>query len=170
MYAAYSSCFRREAGSAWKDMRWILRWHQFDKIEMVCFCKNDESQSLHDFMIKIEEDIWKWLWIPYRKVNVCSWDLGNPAMKKYDLEAWMPGQDKFREVTSCSNVWEYQTRRLAIKYRDDKDNLQYAHTLNWTVIAMSRCLIAIMENYQTDEGNVKIPEVLVPFMWGRREI
>lgn len=170
MYAAYSSCFRREAWSAWKDMRGILRWHQFDKIEMVCFCKNDESRKIHDFMIWVEEDIWQWLWIPFQKVNVCSGDLGNPAMKKYDLEAWMPAQEKYREVTSCSNVWEYQSRRLGIKYRDENGDLQYVHTLNGTVIAMSRCLIAIIENYQTTEGNVKIPEALVPFMWGRTEI
>jgi len=170
MYAAYSSCFRREAWSAGKDMRWILRWHQFDKIEMVVFCKNDESQKMHDYMISIEEDIWQGLKIPYQKLNVCSWDLWNPAMKKFDLEAWMPGQNKYREVTSCSNIWEYQSRRLKIKYKDANWNKQFIHTLNGTVIAMSRCMIAIIENYQTSEGNVKIPEVLVPFMWGKTEI
>ncbi len=170
MYVAYSSCFRREAWSAWKDTRGILRWHQFDKIEMVAFCKNTESQKVHDFMIKMEEDIWKGLKIPYQKMNVCSWDLWNPAMKKYDLEAWMPAQEKYREITSCSNVWEYQSRRLGIKYKDENGKSQYAHTLNGTVIAMSRCMIAIIENYQTSEGNVKIPEVLIPFMWWKTEI
>lgn len=170
MYAAYSSCFRREAGSAWKDMRWILRGHQFDKIEMVSFCKADESQKLHDFMIKMEEDIWQGLKIPYQKMNVCSGDLWNPAMKKYDIEAWMPAQGKYREVTSCSNIWEYQSRRLGIKYKDENGKSQYAHTLNGTVIAMSRCMIAIIENYQTSEGNVKIPEILVPFMGWKTEI
>jgi len=170
MYVAYSSCFRREAGSAWKDMRWILRWHQFDKIEMVSFCKWEDSQKLHDFMIWVEEEIWEWLNIPFQKVNVCSWDLWNPAMKKYDLEAWMPWQEKYREVTSCSNIWEYQSRRLAIKYRDSNGDSKYAHTLNGTIIAMSRCMIAIIENYQTSEGNVKIPDVLVPFMWWKKEI
>ena len=170
MYAAYSSCFRREAWSAWKDMRGILRGHQFDKIEMVSFCKPEESQKLHDFMIGVEEEIWQWLQIPYQKVNVCSGDLWNPAMKKYDLEAWMPGQQKFREVTSCSNIWEYQSRRLAIKYKDSDNKSQYIHTLNGTVIAMSRCLMSIMENYQTKDGDVVIPEVLRPFMWGREKI
>ncbi|MDD2870585.1 MAG: serine--tRNA ligase [Candidatus Gracilibacteria bacterium] len=170
MYVAYSSCFRREAGSAGKDMRGILRGHQFDKIEMVCFTKNNESKKMHDFMIGVEEEIWQGLGIPYQKLNVCSGDLGNPAMKKYDLEAWMPAQDKYREVTSCSNVGEYQSRRLGIKYRDENGDLQYAHTLNGTVIAMSRCLIAIMENYQTAEGNIKIPEALIPFMGGKTEI
>lgn len=163
-YAWYSSCFRREAGSAWKDMRWILRWHQFDKVEMVCFCRKEDSQKLHDEMVAIEEEIWQGLWIPYQKLNVCSGDLWNPAMKKFDLEAWMPGQQKYREVTSCSNVWEYQSRRLGIRYRDSDWNTQYAHTLNGTVIALSRCLIAIIENYQTAEWNVVIPEVLRSFM------
>ncbi|PIE85040.1 serine--tRNA ligase [Candidatus Gracilibacteria bacterium] len=170
MYVAYSSCFRREAGSAGKDTRGILRGHQFDKLEMVVFCKNDESQNMHNFMVGIEEDIWKGLKIPYQKVNVCSGDLGNPAMKKFDLEAWMPGQNKYREVTSCSNVGEYQSRRLSIKYKDNEGNSQYAHTLNGTVVAMGRCLISIIENYQTKEGNVRIPEVLIPFMGGKAEI
>ncbi|MCH2188377.1 serine--tRNA ligase [Candidatus Gracilibacteria bacterium] len=170
MYAAYSSCFRREAGSAGKDTRGILRGHQFDKVEMVVFCKADESQKMHDMMIGIEEEIWQGLGIPYQKVNVCSGDLGNPAMKKYDLEAWMPAQEKYREVTSCSNVGEYQSRRLGIKYKDENGKSQYAHTLNGTVIAMSRCMIALIENYQTAEGNVAIPEVLQAFMGGRKEI
>ena len=168
-YVAYSSCFRKEAWSAWKDMRWILRGHQFDKIEMVVFCKPEESQAMHNKMIAIEEEIWQGLWIPYQKLNVCSWDLWNPAMKKYDLEAWMPWQDKYREVTSCSNVWEYQSRRLNIKYKDENWKKQYVHTLNWTIIAMGRCMIAIIENYQTSEGDVIIPEVLRPFM-GRDKI
>lgn len=170
MYAWMSSCFRREAGSAGKDTRGILRGHQFDKVEMVVFCKQDESQKMHDFMVAIEEDIWNGLGIPFQKMNVCSWDLGNPAMKKYDLEAWMPAQEKYREVTSCSNVWEFQTRRLGIKYKDENGKSQYAHTLNGTVIAMSRCMIAIIENFQTAEGNVKIPDVLVPFMAWKTEI
>lgn len=170
MYVAYSPCFRREAWSAWKDTRWILRWHQFDKVEMVVFCKWDESQKMHNFMVWVEEEVWQELNIPYNKMNVCSWDLWNPAMKKFDLEAWMPWQQKFREVTSCSNVWEFQSRRLWIKYRDDEWNLQYAHTLNGTVTAIWRCLIAIIENYQTIEWDVIIPEVLVPFMWWKKKI
>jgi len=170
MYIAYSSCFSKEAWLAGKDMKGFLRWHQFDKLEMVSFCNSEDSQFLHDFMIGMEEDIWQWLWIPYQKLNVCSGDLGNPAMKKYDLEAWVPTQKKYREVTSCSNIWEFQSRRLSIKYKDLDKGLQYAHTLNWTVIAMSRCMIAIIENYQTSEGNVKIPEILVPFMGWKTEI
>lgn len=169
-YVWYSSCFRKEAWSAWKDMRWILRWHQFDKIEMVCFCKNEDSQKLHNEMVALEEEIWQWLGIPYQKLNICSGDLGNPALKKYDLEAWMPGQNKFREVTSCSNVWEYQSRRLWIRYRNDEWKTSYVHTLNGTVIALSRCLIAIIENYQDKNWDVVIPEVLRPFMWWREKI
>jgi seryl-tRNA synthetase len=121
-------------------------------------------------MVAIEEEIRQGLGIPYQKVNICSWDLWNPAMKKYDLEAFMPGQQKYREVTSCSNVWEYQSRRLWIRYRDEEGKTKYVHTLNWTVIALSRCLIAIIENYQTKEWDVMIPEVLRPFMWGREKI
>lgn len=169
-YAGYSSCFRKEAGSAGKDMRWILRWHQFDKVEMVCFCKGEDSQKLHNEMVALEEEIWQWLWIPYQKLNVCSWDLWNPAMKKYDLEAWMPWQNKYREVTSCSNVWEYQSRRLWIRCRNAEWKTQYVHTLNGTVIALSRCLIAIIENYQTAEWDVIIPEVLKIFMWWKEKI
>lgn len=170
LYSAYSSCFRREAWSAWKDMRWILRWHQFDKVEMVVFCKQEESKKMHDFMVGIEENIWQELKIPYRKMNVCSWDLWNPAMKKFDLEAWMPGQEKFREITSCSNVGEFQTRRLGIKYKDSDWKMKFAHSLNWTVVALSRCLIALIENYQTKDWDVIIPEVLRPFMWSKKLI
>lgn len=164
-YVWYSECFRKEAWSAWKDMKWIFRWHEFQKVEMVCFCKNIDSKRLHDEMVKIEEQIWQWLKIPYRKVNICSWDLGNRAMKKIDLEAWMPGQQKYREVTSCSNMWEYQSRRLWIRYKNSDWNTEYVHTLNGTVIALGRCLIAIIENYQDEFWNVIIPEVLRPFMW-----
>ncbi len=170
MYVAYSPCFRKEAGSAGKDTRWILRGHQFDKVEMVVFCKPEESQKMHDFMVSVEEEVWQAFGIPYNKMNVCSGDLGNPAMKKYDIEAFMPGQGKYREVTSCSNVGEYQSRRLDIKYKDENWERQYVHTLNGTVTALGRCLIAIIENYQTAEGNVKIPEVLKPFMWGKEFI
>lgn len=170
LYVGYSPCFRREAGSYGKDMKWILRWHQFEKVEMVVFCKPEESKAMHNTMVKIEEDFWKSLNIPYRKLNVCSWDLWNPAMKKYDLEAWMPGQDNYREVTSCSNIGEFQSRRLGTRYRNENGNLEYVHTLNGTVVALSRCLIAIIENYQTENGDVIIPEVLRPFMWWKEKI
>ena len=167
MYVAYSPCFRREAWSAGKDTKWILRGHQFDKVEMVVFCKPDEAQKMHDFMVSVEEEIWQELWIPYNKLNVCSGDLWNPAMKKYDLEAWMPGQQKYREVTSCSNVGQFQSRRLAIKYKNSEWKSDYVNTLNWTITALGRCMIAIIENYQTVDWDVKIPEILKPFMGGK---
>lgn len=170
LYVGYSTCFRREAGSYGKDMKGILRGHQFEKVEMVVFCKPEQSQKMHDTMVKIEEDFWKSLKIPYRKLNVCSGDLWNPAMKKFDLEAWMPGQDNYREVTSCSNIGEFQSRRLGTRYRKEDGTLEYVHTLNWTVVALSRCLIAIIENYQTENGDVIIPEVLRPFMCGKEKI
>lgn len=170
MYVAYSPCFRKEAWSAWKDMRWILRWHQFEKVEMLSFCKKEDAWELHNFMVSCEEEIWQDLKIPYRKQNVCSWDLWNPALKKIDLEAYMPGQDKYREVTSCSNVWEFQSRRLSIKYKNENWENVFATTLNGTVVALSRCLISVIENYQTKDGDVIIPEVLKPFMWGKEII
>lgn len=170
MYVGYSPCFRREAGSYGKDTKWILRGHQFEKVEMVVFCKAEESWKMHDMMVGVEEEVWQSLKIPYQKVNVCSWDLGNPAMKKYDLEAWIPAQEKYREVTSCSNIGEFQSRRLGVRYVNDEGKKTYAHTLNGTVIALSRCLIAIMENYQTADGKVEIPEVLQPFMGGKKII
>lgn len=169
-YVGYSACFRREAGTYGKDMKGILRGHQFDKIEMVCFCKPEDSQRVHNEMVELEESIWSSLGIPYHKLNVCSGDLGNPAMKKYDLEAWMPAQDQYREVTSCSNVGSFQSRRLGIRYRKEDWSLDYVHTLNGTVIAFSRCLIAIMENYQNEDMSITIPEVLRPFMGGKESI
>jgi seryl-tRNA synthetase len=170
MYVWYSPCFRREAGSYGKDTKWILRGHQFEKIEMVVFCKPEESQKIHDKMVAIEEEVWQSLKIPYQKVNVCSGDLWNPAMKKYDLEAWVPTQQQYREVTSCSNMGEFQSRRLGIKHKGANEKKEFVHTLNGTVIALSRCLIAIMENYQTKDWKVAIPEVLQPFMGGKTHL
>lgn len=170
MYVGYSPCFRREAWSYGKDTKWILRGHQFEKVEMVVFCKPEQSQAMHDKMVAVEEEVWQSLKIPYQKVNVCSGDLWNPAMKKYDLEAWVPTQEKYREVTSCSNMWEFQSRRLGIKYKNSDGKKEFVHTLNGTVIALSRCLIAIMENYQTADWKVEIPEVLQPFMGGKTHL
>lgn len=166
-YVGYSPCFRREAGTYGKDMKGILRGHQFDKIEMVCFAKPEDSQKLHNEMVALEEEIWQSLGIPYQKLNICSGDLGNPAMKKYDLEAWMPAQEQYREVTSCSNIGTFQSRRLDVKYKKADGSSDYVHTLNGTVIAFSRCLIAVIENYQNEDMTVRIPKVLQPFMGGR---
>jgi seryl-tRNA synthetase len=165
MYLGYSPCFRGEAGTYGKDMRGILRWHQFEKVEMVCFCKPEDSVALHNKMVAIEESFWQALDIPYQKLNVCSGDLWNPALKKYDLEAWMPGQNKYREVTSCSNIGSFQSRRLGIKYRKQDGSTDYVHTLNGSVVALSRCLIALIENYQNEDGTIRVPAVLQPFLW-----
>jgi seryl-tRNA synthetase len=169
-YVGYSPCFRREAGTYGKDMKWILRGHQFDKIEMVCFAKPEDSPKLHNEMVALEESIWQSLGIPYQRLNICSGDLGNPAMKKIDLEAWMPAQEKYREVTSCSNVGAFQSRRLGIKYRREDGVSDYVHTLNGTVIAFSRCLIAVIENYQNKDMTITIPTVLRNYMGGKERI
>jgi len=161
-YASYSMCFRREAGSYGKDTKGILRVHQFEKVEMVIFCKPEESEKLHEELLAIEEDLMKKLGLPYQVVNVCCGDLGISAAKKYDIEAWLPGQGKFREMTSTSICTDFQSRRLNIRYRDEDGKLQFAHALNGTAVS-SRPLIAIIENYQQADGSFLIPEVLQPF-------
>lgn len=162
-YVGFSSCFRREAGSYGKDVKGILRVHQFDKLEMFSFCHPEKSWEEHEFLLNIEEEILQGLGLHYQVVNICGGDLGAPAAKKYDCEVWMPGQNQYRELTSCSNCTDFQARRGAIKYKDDKGT-HFAHTLNGTAMASTRTLIAILENFQTAEGSVKIPEVLHPFL------
>ena len=162
-YAGYSTCFRREAGAAGKDTRGILRVHQFDKLEMFSFCLPEQATDEHELIRATEEEIFGGLGIPYRVVNIAAGDLGAPAAKKYDLEAWMPGQQRYREITSCSNCTDYQARRLNCRYRTDKGP-RFVHTLNGTAIAMGRALIAIIENYQRADGTVAVPAVLVPFL------
>lgn len=162
-FISYSSCFRREAGAAGKDTRGILRVHQFDKLEMVSFTLPDKSWEEHEFLLSIEEEIMTRLNIPYRVVLICAGDLGFPASKKYDIEAWLPGQDRYRETHSCSNCTDFQSRRLNIRYRDDDGNVHYVHTLNGTALAIGRALIAIMENNQNRDGSINVPEVLIPY-------
>jgi seryl-tRNA synthetase len=162
-YAGFSTCFRREAGAAGKDTRGILRVHQFDKVEMFSFCLPEQAHDEHELIREIEEHIFASLGIPYRVVNIAAGDLGAPAAKKYDLEAWMPGQQLYREVTSCSNCTDYQARRLNCRYRTDKGP-RFVHTLNGTTIAIGRAIIAIMENYQRADGTIAVPEALVPYM------
>ncbi len=157
---AYSSCFRREAWSGGKDEKGILRCHQFDKIEMGVFAHPDNSYEELERIREIEEEIWQGLWIHYQLIDICGWDLGGPAAKKYDIEAWMPGQNAYREVTSTSNCTDFQARRLNIRVKNKDGKNQILHTLNGTGIAVWRCLIAIMENYQTSDGEILIPEVL----------
>jgi seryl-tRNA synthetase len=169
-YVGYSSCFRREAGAAGKDTRGIFRVHQFDKVEMFSFCAPGESPAEHDFMRSVEEEILQELGLPYRAVNIAAGDLGAPAAKKYDLEAWLPTQGRYREVTSCSNCTDYQARRLKVRAKGEKGGPYLLHTLNGTVVAVGRTIIAIMENYQTEDGRFEAPAVLRPFLPAGKEI
>ena len=162
-YAGYSTCFRREAGAAGRDTRGILRVHQFDKLEMFSFCLPEQSAAEHELILSTEERMLRELEIPYRVVNIAAGDLGAPAAKKYDCEAWMPGQQLYREVTSCSNCTDYQARRLNCRYRTEKGP-RFVHTLNGTAIAMGRTMIAIMENHQREDGAIQVPAVLVPYI------
>ena len=156
-YAGFSTCFRREAGTYGKDTSGIFRVHQFDKVEMFSFCNPDNSKEEHDFLLSIEEEILQELAIPYRVVDVCSGDLGASAAKKYDIEAWIPSQGQYREVTSCSNTTDYQSRRLNIRTKLEK-NSTFLHTLNGTALAVGRMLIALLENNQQDDGSVAFDE------------
>lgn len=158
-YVGYSPAFRREAGSYGKDTRGILRVHQFDKVEMVSFVKEGEDDNEHEFLLSIEEKFFQALDIPYQVIKMCTGDLGFPAARKYDIEAWIPSQEKYREVTSVSTVTDFQSRRLNIRYQDGNER-KYASILNGTAFAIGRTLIAIIENYQQEDGSVIIPEVL----------
>ncbi|MCD6568861.1 serine--tRNA ligase [bacterium] len=173
-YVAFSSCFRREAGSYGKDTKGILRVHQFDKVEMFIFSTPEKSEEEHQLLLSLEEEIMKELGIPYRVIFICSGDLGDPAAKKYDIEAWLPGQNngegQYRETHSTSNCTDYQARRLNIKYRTKEGTLNFLYTLNGTAIAVGRTIIAIIENYQTKEGWVRIPKVLWKYTNGLRII
>src|SRR3954453_7538564 len=166
-YAGFSPCFRREAGAAGKDTRGIFRVHQFDKVEMFSFVAPEESAAEHQRLLDIEEELWQALEIPYRVVNIAVDDLGSSAVKKFDIEAWLPSQQRYREVTSTSNTTEFQARRPAIRYRPEGGRPVHVHTLNGTAIAVSRALIAILENHQSEDGGVVVPEILRP--WGAPE-
>jgi seryl-tRNA synthetase len=163
-YAGFSPCFRREAGAAGKDTQGLFRVHQFDKVEMFAFVEPEESQEEHERLLSIEEEILQALGIPYRVVNISVTDLGASAAKKYDLEAWLPGQERFRELTSCSNTTDFQARRLDIRFRPaEGEAVRHVHTLNGTAVAVGRTIIAIVENHQNDDGSVEIPQVLHGF-------
>jgi seryl-tRNA synthetase len=161
-YAGYSTCFRREAGTYGKDTRGIFRVHQFDKVEMFSFVTPDAAAAEHEFLLAREEEILGGLELPYRVVNVAAGDLGSSAAKKYDIEAWFPSQERYREVTSTSNTTDYQSRRLKIRYRAESGN-EFVNTLNGTAVAVGRILIAIMENLQEADGSVRMPTALVPY-------
>jgi seryl-tRNA synthetase len=162
-YVGFSTCFRREAGTYGKDTRGIFRVHQFDKVEMFSFCDPARSRQEHDFLLSREEELVQALQIPYRVVNIAAGDLGSSAAKKYDIEAWFPGQGRYREITSTSNTTDYQSRRLKIRMRDEDGN-RLLHTLNGTAVAVGRWLIAIVENYQRPDGGIDVPEALRPYV------
>ena len=160
-YAGFSPCFRREAGAAGKDTQGIFRVHQFDKVEMFSFVAPEDALAEHERLLAIEESILSALQIPYRVVNIAVSDLGNSAAKKYDCEAWLPGQGRYRELTSTSNTTDYQARRLEIRYRPREGKPAYVNTLNGTAVAVGRTIIALLENGQQADGSVRIPDVLV---------
>ncbi|MEA3292986.1 MAG: serine--tRNA ligase [Patescibacteria group bacterium] len=163
-YLGISTCFRREAGSYGKDTKGIFRVHQFDKLEMVSFCKPENSKDEYMFLLDIEEKLMQALEIPYRVVQVCAGDLGFPAASTYDIEAWMPSQKQYRETHSCSNCVDFQARRLNIRYKSKTGKINYVHILNGTAFAIGRILIAIIENYQEKDGTIKIPKVLEKYL------
>jgi seryl-tRNA synthetase len=168
-YVGFSPSFRREAGSYGKDTRGILRVHQFDKVEMVSFVKNGQDEKEHDYLLSIEEKLFQALDISYQVVKMCTGDLGFPAARKYDIEAWMPGQNKYREVTSVSTVTDFQSRRLNTKYKTE-GGTHFVNILNGTAFSMTRPIIAILENYQEKDGSIRIPEVLQKYMRGIKKI
>jgi seryl-tRNA synthetase len=170
-FTAHTLCFRSEAGSAGKDTAGMLRQHQFAKVEMVSITTPEQSDDEHERMTACAEDILKRLDLPYRVVVLCSGDTGFGARKTYDIEVWLPGQDSYREISSCSTCGDFQARRMKARYRPEGEKgTQFVHTLNGSGLAVGRTLIAVMENYQQADGSIKIPEVLVPYMGGVTEI
>lgn len=166
-YIGYSTCYRREAGSYGKDTRGILRVHQFDKVEMFSFTTPEESDKEHELILSIEEKLMQTLGIPYQVVKMVTGDLGLPAARKYDIEAWMPAQNTYRETHSCSTTTDFQARRLNTRFkRKEGKGVEFVHTLNGTAFAIGRTLIAILENFQQADGSVAIPEALQPYMGG----
>ncbi|MBI2636641.1 MAG: serine--tRNA ligase [Parcubacteria group bacterium] len=168
-YFGFSSCFRREAGAYGTDTAGIIRGHQFDKVEMFVFCSEEDSWDMHERMLAAGEEFWQSLKIPYRVLNMCSGDIGAPNAKKYDIEGWFPGQNRYRELASCSNDTDFQARRLNIKYKDGGES-KFVHTLNNTVAALGRTMIVIMENYQQKDGSIEIPKVLRGYLGGQKKI
>jgi seryl-tRNA synthetase len=160
-YVAYSTCFRREAGAAGKDTRGMFRVHQFDKVEMFVYCRPEDSLAEHERLLAIEEELVGELGLAYRVINVAAGDLGAPAVKKYDIEAWFPGQERYREITSTSNTTDFQARRLDIRFRRD-GRPEHVHTLNGTAVT-ARSLIAILESFQEADGSVAVPQALWAF-------
>ena len=163
-YAGFSHCFRRESGSYGQFSKGLYRVHQFSKVEMFIFCRPQDSERLHEYLLGLEEKIFRGLKLPYRVVDIRASDLGASAYRKFDLESWMPGRGEWGEVTSTSNTTDYQARRLNIKYRKGDGTTEFVHTLNGTAVATSRALVSILENYQQEDGLIEVPKVLVPYV------
>jgi seryl-tRNA synthetase len=168
-YAGFSPCYRREAGSHGRDVRGILRMHQFDKIEMFSYIEPEKSDQEHEFLLSMEEKLMKGLGLPYRVMKLCSSDLGRPSARTYDIETWVPSQNLYRETHSTSNTTDYQTRRLKIRYKTAAGKNELVHALNGTAFAIGRIMIAILENNQQADGSIIVPEVLRPWM-GKEKI
>ena len=169
-YAGYSACFRKEAGTYGKYTRGLFRVHQFNKLEMYVFCLPEQSKEMHEKILAIEEEIWQGLGIPYHVINVAAGDLGAPAAKKYDMEYWSPVNQKYQEITSCSNCTDFQARAVNCRVRRKDGTIQFVHTLNGTAIPLARALVAMLENYATQDGKLKVPEVLRPYLNNKEEI
>ncbi len=166
-YAGYSACFRKEAGAYGKYTRGLFRVHQFNKLEMYAFCLPEQSKEIHEKILAIEEDIWQGLEIPYHVINIAAGDLGSPAAKKYDMEYWSPVNQKFQEITSCSNCTDFQARAVNCRVRRQDGTIEFVHTLNGTAIPLARALVVLLENYAQPDGTFKVPKVLQPYLGGR---
>lgn len=169
-YAGYSACFRKEAGTYGKYTRGLFRVHQFNKLEMYAFCLPEQSKEIHEKILQIEEEIWQEIGIPYHIINIAAGDLGAPAAKKYDLEYWSPVNQKYQELTSCSNCTDFQSRSVNCRVRRKDGHVEFVHTLNGTAISMARTLVAVLENYAQEDGKFKVPEVLKPYLDNREFI
>ena len=169
-YAGYSACFRKEAGTYGKYTRGLFRVHQFNKLEMYAFCLPEQSKNIHEKILAIEEEIWQGLGIPYHIINIAAGDLGAPAAKKYDMEYWSPVNQKYQEITSCSNCTDFQARAVNCRVRRKDGTVEFVHTLNGTAIPLARALVVLMENYAVEGGKLKVPEVLQPYLNGKKEL
>ena len=170
LYAGYSPCFRKEAGAYGKYTRGLFRVHQFNKLEMYVFCLPEKSKEMHEKILAIEEEIWQGLNVPYRVINIAAGDLGAPAAKKYDMEYWSPVNQKYQEITSCSNCTDFQARAVNARVRRKDGTVEFVHTLNGTAIPLARALVVMLENFATADGKFKVPEVLRPYLNNKEEI
>ena len=169
-YAGFSACFRKEAGAAGKYNRGLFRVHQFNKLEMYAFCVPEQSKEIHEKIRAIEEEIWQEIGIPYHIINIAAGDLGAPAAKKYDIEYWSPVNQKYQEITSCSNCLDFQARSLNIRVRRKDGRVEVLHTLNGTAVSLARTMVALLENFAQPDGKFKVPEVLRPYLGGVEEM